>query len=440
MTACVAVGSDVDEPAATRWDGTRWISEPIANPAPDAPNGSVLEGVSCTSPSNCIGVGNYQQNRRPFLQLPLVERWDGARWSQQSTPSLGDSAPFSGLNAVSCVSRDACIAVGSTQVGSTAHPLIERWDGATWSIQSTTGKVSGELEGVSCTSGDACTAVGEGSRPFAERWDGTTWSTQVLPGRGELHDVSCPTRGACVAVGQFYGAAGAGTSHATVELWDGTRWRLHRLHGAARKAIGLNGVACTSPTACVAVGDEYANPTGDTETLAERWDGNTWTREPTPDPPRRFSAGNNLRAVSCRRTLICTAVGDGDYALAEQRAVPLGLSISRIRTLADGMVRLTIRVSGPGRIDVLETAWNNNLAHAAVLLKPAPGRFLFARKVIRTTGPGTVQVDVLPNRRGSLLVTHHRYPVVLRLWISYTPAGGHSRSTGFYGLRLATDP
>ena len=122
--------------------------------------------------------------------------------------------------------------------------------------------------------------------------------------------------------------------------------------------------------------------------------------------------------------------------MAEQRAVPLGLSISRVGTLADGTVRLTIRVSGPGRIDVLETAWNNNLAHAAVLLKPAPGRFVFARKVIRTTGPGTVQVDVLPNRRGNLLVTHHRYPVVLRLWISYTPTGGHSRNTGFYGLRL----
>ena len=266
-TACVAVGSDVDEPAATRWDGTRWISERIANPAPDAPNGSVLEGVSCTSPSNCIGVGAYQQNRRPFLQLPLVERWDGARWSQQSTPSLGDSAPFSGFNAVSCVSRDACIAVGSTQVGSTSHPLIERWDGATWSIQSSTGKISGGLEGVSCTSGDACTAVGEGSRPFAQRWDGTTWSTQVLPGRGELHDVSCPTRGACVAVGQFYGAAGAGTSHATVEQWDGIRWRLHRLHGA-RKAIGLNGVACTSPTACVAVGPSLSM-SGETLTIEE---------------------------------------------------------------------------------------------------------------------------------------------------------------------------
>src|SRR5262249_19609251 len=30
--ACVAVGTDVNELVATRWDGTRWISQRIANP------------------------------------------------------------------------------------------------------------------------------------------------------------------------------------------------------------------------------------------------------------------------------------------------------------------------------------------------------------------------------------------------------------------------
>lgn len=33
-------------------------------------------------------------------------------------------------------------------------------------------------------------------------------------------------------------------------------------------------------------------------------------------------------------------------------------------------------------------------------------------------------------------VTHHRYRVTLRLWISYTPTHGRQRDIGDYGLHL----
>ena len=101
-------------------------------------------------------------------------------------------------------------------------------------------------------------------------------------------------------------------------------------------------------------------------------------------------------------------------------------------------MRFAVRASGRGRIDVLETAWKNNVARVAVLLQPASRRFVFARKVIHASGPDRVEVAVSPNSRGNRLVAHHRYPVVLRLWITYTPEGGHSHTTGFYGLQLPT--
>ena len=31
---------------------------------------------------------------------------------------------------------------------------------------------------------------------------------------------------------------------------------------------------------------------------------------------------------------------------------------------------------------------------------------------------------------------HHSYSVTLRLWVTYTPAGGRPRKHGFYGLHL----
>lgn len=86
---------------------------------------------------------------------------------------------------------------------------------------------------------------------------------------------------------------------------------------------------------------------------------------------------------------------------------------------------------------MLETAWNDNLARSAVLLQPAPRRFVFARKPRTAHHASTLHVRVSPNARGRRLVHHHTYRVTLRLWVTYTPTGGEPRKQGFYGLRLS---
>jgi hypothetical protein len=85
---------------------------------------------------------------------------------------------------------------------------------------------------------------------------------------------------------------------------------------------------------------------------------------------------------------------------------------------------------------VLETAWKNNLASAAVLLHPAARRFTVARA--HTTAPDaiTLKLRVIPNKNGKRLVRNHAYRVTLRLWVSYTPTGGRFRKQGFHGLHL----
>ena len=435
-TACVAVGRDSQGLLAARWDGIRWHRQGIATPAPDVIN-TYLTGVSCASTDNCIAVGQYEENRRPFLELPLVERWNGVRWSQQTGARLPAAVEASTLNGVSCISRRACVAVGATRIGSRLSVLIERWDGTRWSIQATPSQPrSSGLAGVSCTSIRSCIAVGDsrvGDRYlFAERWDGTRWTPRNLPTgrpriREQINGISCSSSRACIAVG-FTESAGL------AERWDGKTWSLRKI--TSTPVFELWGVSCTSATACIAVGDAGA---GADETVAERWDGSGWKREPTPNPPS-VRSGNDLVAVSCRPGLICTAVGSGGHELAEQRAIPLGFTVSHIRTLADGTIKVTMQVPRPGRVDVLETGWKDNFGHAAALLKPAAGRFVFARKQVSATGPGTVSLTVLPNRRGKLLVALHRYRVVLRLWISFTPVSGRSRSIGFYGLRLPAAP
>jgi hypothetical protein len=102
----------------------------------------------------------------------------------------------------------------------------------------------------------------------------------------------------------------------------------------------------------------------------------------------------------------------------------------------NGTFIVMVRVPGPGRVDVLVTAWNGNVAEAARLLQPAKGRFVFARAHKVAKRAGIVRLIVNPNAKGRRLVAHHRYRVTLRLWISYTPVGGRQRAIGYYGLHL----
>jgi hypothetical protein len=45
-------------------------------------------------------------------------------------------------------------------------------------------------------------------------------------------------------------------------------------------------------------------------------------------------------------------------------------------------------------------------------------------------------VTVAPNARGEQLVADHRYAVVIRLWVSFTPSNGIVCSQGLKGLQI----
>jgi hypothetical protein len=70
---------------------------------------------------------------------------------------------------VSCTSATVCTAVGY-YIKADLSPqlaLTERWDGSTWTIQTTlspSGTTSSTLSGVWCTSDSVCTAAGSYSK------------------------------------------------------------------------------------------------------------------------------------------------------------------------------------------------------------------------------------------------------------------------------------
>jgi hypothetical protein len=84
-------------------------------------------------------------------------------WTVVSSPNVPHS--YDQLLAVSCALARFCVAVGSeagAAKGSVSHPLIETWNGTSWSQAAASTKgAGGGLFGVSCAAAGFCTAVGD---------------------------------------------------------------------------------------------------------------------------------------------------------------------------------------------------------------------------------------------------------------------------------------
>jgi phage tail-like protein len=207
--------------------------------------------------------------------------------------------------------------------GQPSVPVAGAKSAATPHSPATPHGTAGELSGVSCVSKVACTAVGRDivnhvNRPLVEFWNGSLWATQSAPmpagAKGAvLNGVSCPAVNNCTAVGAWHDSTG---THTLAEAWDGSTWTIQPTFDVpGGRTNELTGVSCPSTSACQAVG--YVTGPHATLALAESSTGGVWTRQPVP---RSTSAGpilTELTSVSCTSSTACTAVGvDANQALS----------------------------------------------------------------------------------------------------------------------------
>jgi hypothetical protein len=283
------------------------------------PKRSELVGVSCTSRAACTAVGDTIRNsdgENLPPDLPLAERWNGSRWSLQRTATLHKHW-YGLLYSVSCSSRMSCSAVGATGVGNgfRSYPLVEQWNGSRWSIQPSPHVFEGQLFTVSCGSARSCMAVGinpnTGCGALAEHWDGHGWSVQRAVYQcnvDQLNGVSCTSASSCAAVGYLdVGACDSSSDYFVPVLgfWKRGRWSLHqtsklscRNPKGSNQGATMTAVSCKTASACAAVGIGYRAP------IIERWDGRQWSRQSTALP-----SASELSGISCASRSTCTAVG-----------------------------------------------------------------------------------------------------------------------------------
>ncbi|HZD88153.1 MAG TPA: hypothetical protein VE088_09130, partial [Gaiellaceae bacterium] len=66
---------------------------------------------------------------------PLVEHWDGTRWSVAPSPAA--TASREELDGVVALSADDVWAAGADESGPKTQPFVEHWDGSSWNVTPT---------------------------------------------------------------------------------------------------------------------------------------------------------------------------------------------------------------------------------------------------------------------------------------------------------------
>jgi hypothetical protein len=258
------------QPLVEHWNGTRWTVVPLPHRRkPFVP--VFVSGVAALSPTNVWIVGTNKTR-------PLILHWDGSQWSSSSGVRLGGRLVTGSMNAVTANSPDDVWASGSYGRAGHTRQLLEHWDGTSWRLVESPepeGGTGSTVWGIGAISRTNVWAVGEADAgddvaPMSEHWTGTHWSTVELPQTARAS--------------QLFGVSGTGPMGAwavgdigrkgLIEHWDGSAWSLVDDNVDAH-VVDLEQVVAISPRNAWVVGGTGFGDSG--RLLIEHWDGSTWT-------------------------------------------------------------------------------------------------------------------------------------------------------------------
>jgi hypothetical protein len=320
----------------------------IVTSANKGAGGDGINTVACHTSSSCEAVGAYFT--ASHVKRTMAQSWNGTSWATQSTPNNG--AGDNDLIGVACATITSCKAVGYFVNGSSVDRTVaESWNGTTWTLipSADNGSNTNTLQDVSCVSSTNCKAVGyyinasSVQKTLIESWNGSTWSLMTSPnvgtGTNYLRRVSCFSASSCKAVGDYQ----SGTITKTlVESWNGSTWSVMSSPNIGAGNNILYGVSCFAATSCKAVGN-YDNASNLEQTLAESWNGSSWTVVSSPNAPSRRPSLS--RTAETSRGPDWYSIGSEQPLLRSDRS-PVSRPDSMSASMAESPIRVPPTATG----------------------------------------------------------------------------------------------
>lgn len=302
-----------DHPLVEHWNGTTWTDLTVPQPSGRQ---AIFSAVDDLSPDNAWAVGeSFADGTDENLEgRTLIEHWNGTAWSIVPSPNPATGVPGDedSLSSVTGTGPNDLWAAGSdlNQNTQTLSLLFEHWNGTAWTAAaSPTPLGSSQLaSGITAISPTDVWAVGEdwtgNQKTLSAHWNGTAWSIVATPNLANASSQNLLTGVSANGAGQVWASGYAhNVGHTNLDVpyvlhWTGAGWTLTKVPTVGSEGSRLNAIAVLSATDVWAVGQAQQS-NGALLTLAEHFNGTTWTISNTPDPGKEGNLiENTLQSVS----------------------------------------------------------------------------------------------------------------------------------------------
>ncbi len=311
-----SVGEDIENSYAASYNGSKWKA--ITSASPGMEPYDAFMGVSCVSSSRCIAVGTQWSVSTSFTYLALAEGLSKGAFVTSSVPNLFTTEGY--VDAVACASSRFCVAVGTLYPGDADVALVELWNGQTWRMVASPspGGYASWLDGASCTSTTFCMLVGgfesleDDNVPLVVTYNGSSLVAHVAPisdldeYEAALYSVSCVSPSACLAVGEQYDPPFS-------VWWNGRSLSVSAMLQPQDEYADPYAVSCVSKSKCFAV-VEYET-SQDYQSYISEWDGSRWSfvTEQVRIPGESEVELEGMHCYSSKRCIAVGAAYSGSY-------------------------------------------------------------------------------------------------------------------------------
>jgi hypothetical protein len=290
----------------------------VAAPSPGSVQ-NTLFSITRMPHGGIWAVGDRVSTSSPRFIALLVEHWTGSRWVAQVLPGHQTA-----LLAAYSPARNNLWAVGFFRVGIGAFetvPVIDHFNGRTWTTVSAPHPAASVLTGIGGTSATDMWATGrqmahDGAVTIIEHYDGHRWTRVPSPSPDtdylDLGAIAAISRSDVWVAGDYTGSDSV--SRTLVEHYDGQAWSIVPSPNLGKGSNYLTALTVLDGRPW-AVG--RANDGATYRPLALHWSGRAWSGQLLP---RSGSGDEALNAVATAgRTL--WAVGNKTNAAGTQRTL-----------------------------------------------------------------------------------------------------------------------
>ena len=258
--------------------------------------------------------------RAPSISVAAPLVCDGG-FDAVASPNLIDN---NYLVATSAASANDVWAVGNTfnpTVGVYDRALVEHWDGTSWTIipASNPSSFNVDLTGVVAVASNDVWVVGVYGTDannstvltYVQHWNGTTWNAGYVFSPSSFNFLFAITATSSTDVWAVGAYVPGSTVLTLVEHWNGIAWSQIASPSPSTFDNELFGVSAWSPTDIWAVGEQTSASGQPFQSLAEHWNGSTWSLISTPNT----TGDNQVIWVAALEAGHAVGVGYGNFVL-----------------------------------------------------------------------------------------------------------------------------